>query len=380
MTQEISIQTADRLEARCDERQDSEVREQVRDYYGGVLTSSEDLASNACCAAGAPPRRVAEALRHVHPDVAARFYGCGFPIPEALEGCRVLDLGCGTGRDVYVLSQLVGPHGHVIGVDMTEKQLEIAQATLSWHMQRFGYESSNVSLHLGTIEDLASLGIEEGSIDVVISNCVVNLSPRKDRVLDEVFRVLAPGGEFYFSDVFADRRLPSQVVRDPLLFSECLGGALYEADFRSMARRSGFRDPREVERAPISIRNPEVLRRVGAARFDSVTLRLLALADLDDGCEDYGQVATYRGGIGGAEAAFRLDDHHLFEVGRPERVCGNTAAMLSRTRFARFFEVLGDRSVHFGAYPCEPTLAARQARVAKRRPEEEEPEGACCQP
>jgi arsenite methyltransferase len=376
MSHEIPIGSASPLEPREGAVAEGEVRAQVRDYYGGVLTGSEDLATNACCAAGAPPARVAEALRQVHPDVAARFYGCGFPIPEALEGCRVLDLGCGSGRDVYVLSQLVGPGGRVDGVDMTESQLEIARATLAWHMDRFGYETPNVALHLGTIEDLASVGIEDGSVDVVISNCVVNLSPRKDRVLAEVARVLAPGGEFYFSDVFADRRLPSDVVRDPILFSECLGGALYEADFHSMARRSGFRDPREVERAPIAIRNRAILERVGAARFDSVTLRLLALEDLDEGCEDYGQVAVYRGGIDAAESSFRLDDHHLFEVGRPERVCGNTAAMLSDTRFARFFDVFGNRDVHFGAYPCEPTLAARRLGDEKRKPSEST--GACC--
>jgi arsenite methyltransferase len=80
----------------------------VREYYGTLLSKSEDLKTNACCASGAPPAWVAESLRHIHEDVASRFYGCGFPFPHAVKHASVLDLGCGTGRDVYVLSQLVG--------------------------------------------------------------------------------------------------------------------------------------------------------------------------------------------------------------------------------------------------------------------------------
>ncbi len=93
----------------------TETRQQVSDYYGRLLQSTADLKTNACCAAGAPPARIAAALQKVHPDVLARFYGCGFPIPEAVDGLRALDLGCGTGRDVFLLAQLVGPEGSVVG-------------------------------------------------------------------------------------------------------------------------------------------------------------------------------------------------------------------------------------------------------------------------
>jgi len=101
----------------------------VRRYYGETLRSSADLRTNACCATGAPPEWIASRLTNVHEDVTSRFYGCGFPIPHALEGATVLDLGCGTGRDVFVLAQLVGERGHVHGVDMTEAQLAVARAT-----------------------------------------------------------------------------------------------------------------------------------------------------------------------------------------------------------------------------------------------------------
>jgi arsenite methyltransferase len=101
------------------ERQDLQAF--VSDYYGSRLRSSADLKTNACCATGAPPAWLSSRLSNVHPDVASRFYGCGFPIPHGLVGSTVIDLGCGTGRDVYVLAQLVGSGGHVHGVDMTEE-------------------------------------------------------------------------------------------------------------------------------------------------------------------------------------------------------------------------------------------------------------------
>ena len=110
----------------------------------------------------------------------------------------------------------------------------------------------------------------------------------------------------------------------------------------------------------MTIQNDEVQAKVGAARFQSVTYRLFKLDQLDEQCEDYGQLATYRGGIPGAERVFWLDDHHAFEAGRPERVCANTAAMLRDTRLGAHFDVVGDRGVHYGAYPCGPTLAAAQ--------------------
>ncbi len=336
-----------------------DIRAWVQDYYGRVLQKSADLATNACCAGGAPPDWLRARLANVHDDVLERFYGCGFPVPHGVLGATVLDLGCGTGRDVFILSQLVGPGGFVHGLDMTDSQLAVGRETVAWHMERFGYAVPNVAFHQGYIEDLRPLPIADGSVDVVVSNCVVNLSPRKDRVLAEVFRVLKPGGEFYFSDVFCDRRLPDAVAFDPLLHSECLGGALYDFDFEVLAKRTGFPDPRVVSSGPITIQNAAIEAKVGAARFVSTTLRLFKLEGTDARCEDYGQTATYRGGIEGAPHLFWLDDHHAFELGRPERVCGNTAAMLVQTRLAPHFEVRGTTETHYGEFPCDPTMAAR---------------------
>ena len=346
-----------------------DVRDWVKSYYGETLKTSGDLQTNACCIGEAPAPWLRALLANVHEDVLSRFYGCGFPIAEALEGCTVLDLGCGTGRDAYLLAQLVGADGLVHGVDMTESQLAIAKQTEAWHQARFGFEAPNTRFHQGYIEDLSNLDIPSNSVDVVVSNCVVNLSPRKDLVLAEIYRVLKPGGEFYFSDVFADRRLPQDIATDPLLHSECLGGAMYDYDFLMLAKAKGFPDPRLISSAPITIMNDAIQRRVGAARFTSQTLRLFKLSaresfsaegDLDPRCEDYGQVAIYRGSIPEHPALFALDDHHLFETGRPERVCRNTAAMLEKTRFKDHFQVIGDASTHYGLFNCSATIASSQ--------------------
>lgn len=333
------------------------LRDHLRDYYGTQLTGSADLKTSACCATDAPPAFLRSALARIDAEVLSRFYGCGWPISQALAGAVVVDLGCGTGRDVYLLSQLVGQTGHVHGLDMTPSQLAVARDTLASHMARFGYDRPNVSLHEGFIEDMSTLGLPDGSVDLVVSNCVINLSPDKPRVLGEAARLLREGGEVYVSDVFADRRLTPEVMNDPLLYAECLGGALYLNDFLDHAKRAGFADPRVVKRRPITLDDPDLARRAGAARFESVTLRLLKLPTLEPRCEDYGQLATYKGGMSEAPDLFWLDDHHAFERGRPERVCGNTADMLTRTRFARWFDVT-PRGPHFGEYPCGPTMAA----------------------
>lgn len=332
-------------------------RDWVKTYYGEVLQKSNDLQTNACCAV-APANWVKELLGNVHPEVQERFYGCGFPLPAALTGKTVVDLGSGTGRDVFCLSQLVAEDGRVIGVDMTQEQLDVAERHLDWHRDRFGFAKSNVELHQGYIEKLHALPIEAGSVDVIVSNCVVNLSPRKDLVLEEIARLLKPGGEFYVSDVVADRRLPEHIATDPVLYGECLGGAMYRHDFEKLAKEKGFNDPRVIEVSPITINNADAEKKAGAARFFSVTYRLFKIAGLEDQCEDYGQLATYKGGIAHMESLFVLDDHHTFEKGRPERVCGNTADMLQKTRFAEFFEIVGTKDTHFGVFDCGETMAA----------------------
>jgi SAM-dependent methyltransferase len=335
----------------------------VQEYYGRVLSKSSDLKTSACCSVDAMLPVIRSIVDQIEPEILERFYGCGFPIPPALEGCTVLDLGCGTGRDAFICSRLVGEQGLVIGVDITDEQLEVGRRHLTAQTERFGYRQPNVALLKGYMEDLGAIGITDESVDVVISNCVINLSPDKERVFSEIQRVLRPGGELIFSDIFADRRVPRHLRDDPELLGECLAGAMYVEDFRRTLGRLGVRDHRVVSNRPVTIDNHGLEARIGMVGFSSVTVRAFKLASLEDRCEDYGQIVRYLGTIDDHPHAFTLDDHHVFPTDKPIPVCGNTASMLSETRFADHFVVEGDRGVHYGLFDCDSHPTADRDRA-----------------
>lgn len=348
-----------------------EKTEIVKEYYGKKLRSIKDLKTNACCCSDEMMHPAVREIENMLDDeILAKFYGCGSPIPPALEGCRVLDLGCGTGKDIFVASRLAGPDGFALGIDMTEEQINVARKHLDSQMKKFGYSKPNVEFKKGYIEDLKGLGVKDDSMDAVMSNCVINLSSDKRNVFSEIFRVLKPGGELYFSDVFAGRRVPDYLANDPLLHSECLGGSMYIEDFRRILQSVGCMDHRVVARHKIKLNNPGIEVRVGMVDFYSITVRAFKLDSLEDICEDYGQVAIYRGTIPGYPHAFELDDHHRFIPGKPMLVCGNTASMLKETRYSEHFEVRGDRSVHYGPFACAP--------AHEKHKNDNESGGACC--
>jgi arsenite methyltransferase len=327
------------------------MQETVQKYYGETLSSTQDLQTNACCPAEGLPGFLKPLLAKIHDDVLARYYGCGLVSPELLDGLTILDLGCGAGRDVYVLSQLVGEHGQVIGVDMTEEQLAVARQHETYHQKAFGYKHSNVRFLHGYIERLDELDLADASVDIIVSNCVINLAPDKAAVLREAWRVLKPGGEMYFSDVYSDRRIPAALTNDPVLYGECLSGALYWNDFVPLARAHGFTDPRLVDDRPITIDNSELAEKIGNIHFYSATYRLFKLNELELACEDHGQSVVYRGTILHHPHAFVLDKHHFMEIGKQFPVCGNTWRMLHDTRFIDHFDFYGNFDQHFGIFP-----------------------------
>lgn len=326
------------------------VHDQVKDYYGKVLQQSEDLQTNACCTGADMPVYLRKVVGKIHDEVLTRYYGCGLVAPELLEGTRILDLGSGSGRDVYALSALVGEHGEVVGVDMTDEQLEVARRHVDYHAEQFGYRKPNVRFLKGYIERLDELDLEPGSFDIIVSNCVINLSPDKAAVLREAYRLLKPGGELYFSDVYSDRRVPEHLVNDPVLYGECLSGALYWNDFENLAKAAGFGDPRLVEDSPITVNNEAQQAKVGAIRFFSATYRLFKLDGLEPACEDYGQAVIYKGTIPHHEHRFVLDKHHDIATGKVFPVCGNTYSMLHDTRFREHFEFIGEGKTHYGIF------------------------------
>ena len=346
------------------------MQELVQAYYGQELQSSADLKTSACCDADAVPAWLKPLLARVHPEVSSRYYGCGLVCPPLLEGCRILDLGSGSGRDAYLLAQLVGASGEVVGVDMTPEQLDVARRHQAFHAEQFGF--ANVRFLEGQIEALEALDLEPASFDVIVSNCVLNLSTDKPAVLRGAQRLLKPGGEFYFSDVYVDRRLPEAVQSHPVLYGECLGGALYWNDFLRMARAAGFADPRLVSDRPLEITEPELAVLVGEARFFSATYRLFNIAELEDACEDHGQAVIYRGSIPELPTRLEFDKHHSIEAGKVFPVCGNTWRMLADTRFAAHFRFIGDFSRHYGIFAgCGTSLPFDTASTAGSS-------GACC--
>ncbi len=341
-----------------------------RSYYGDVLKGSADLLTDACTMGDAPPPAIRAALVNVHDEVKSRYYGCGLVAPEAVEGAHILDLGSGSGQDAYVLAQLVGENGSVTGVDATPGQLAVANQHLDWHRARFGYANSNVRFIDGNIEKLGDLGLAPASFDVIISNCVINLVADKGAVFRAAHLLLRPGGELYFSDVYADRRVPQALLHDPVLHGECLAGALYWGDFVRLAKEAGFADPRLVADRPLGINDEAIAAKLAGIGFHSATYRLFKLDGLEPECEDYGQAAIYRGTIPGREAAFALDKHHFMEAGKVFPVCGNSWKMLRESRLAPHFTFVGDFSRHFGVFPgCGGGLpfdaaAAGQATMA----------------
>src|SRR6185437_13763344 len=331
--------------------------EVVKDYYGKVLKSSEDLKTSACCDGGSVPADLEPLLANVHEEVRAKYYGCGIVVPAALEGARVLDLGSGSGRDVYLISQLVGPDGEVVGVDITDEQLATANAHIDGHMGTFGYKRPNVKFLKGYIEKLSELGLAPAGFDVIVSNCVINLSVDKLAV----------------ADVYSDRRLSDVVRADSLLYAECLSGALYWNDFPPMAKKAGFLDPRLVTSRPITVENEAMRAKLGQAKFFSATYRLFKLDGLESACEDYGQAVLYKGTVLEQPDAFELDGHHLIERGKVFPVCGNTWRMLADARFSRHFKFVGDFSTHYGIFPgCGTSIPFASSEVPKPS------SGGCC--
>ncbi len=349
------------------------MKDAVKEYYGKVLQGSKDLKTDACCTDTEIPGFVKQGLSRIHAEVAGRYYGCGLVMPELLQGMRILDLGCGAGRDCFLLSQLVGEEGYVLGVDMTDEQLAVANRHIDYHTGQFGFSRPNVEFKKGYIEQLDELGLADNSFDIIISNCVINLSPDKEAVLREAYRILKPGGELYFSDVYSDRRISKELAADPVLFGECLSGALYWNDFHNLARQVGFLDPRLVEDRPLSIDNDELAKRIDHIHFFSATYRLFKLPDLEPHCEDYGQAVIYKGTIPHYERQLQFDKQNLIQAGTTFPVSGNTFRMLSETRFAAHFEFFGADDTHYGIFKGKGTTIPFDKRASN-----DEGGGSCC--
>jgi len=231
----------------CGAASDAEdVRELVREKYGAV---AEGRSTGCGCANPGDTDAALDALgysdeqRALIPEGANLGLGCGNPIAHAaLEaGEVVLDLGSGAGIDCFLAARAVGPTGRAIGVDMTEAMVERARANATRH------GDTNVEFRLGEIERLP---VSDASVDVIISNCVINLSPDKAQVFREAHRVLKPGGRMLVSDLVLEHALPPQARQSLELYVGCVAGASLKHDYLALARAAGFADVAIVEERP----------------------------------------------------------------------------------------------------------------------------------
>ncbi|KAJ2852023.1 hypothetical protein IWW36_000602 [Coemansia brasiliensis] len=311
----------------------------VKDYYGKVLSTTSDLKTSACSARSAPHPIVCRLIKSIPKAVNDKFYGCGNPIPLGIEGKDILDLGSGSGRDCYVAAALVGPNGSVTGVDMTDEQLQTARNNVDEFGKTLGY-TPKLKFVTGYIEDLKTAGIPDNSADICISNCVVNLSPSKREVFSSVFNALRAGGEFHFSDMYADQTIPEALRQHQMLHGEGLSGALFTNEFERIVTEIGFLFPRILTITPVDVYDPQLKQLVGNIKYFSITYRLFKLNEQTrDNGKDTGYIATYLGTITGHEDKYVLDIDNTFERNVPVHVSGSTGRILKSSWLADFFNV-----------------------------------------
>ncbi|KAJ2718772.1 hypothetical protein GGI07_005598 [Coemansia sp. Benny D115] len=333
---------------------DSRVYSSVKDYYGKVLQTSSDLKTNACTAGSKPNPLVRSIIATKVPKaVNDKFYGCGNPIPLGITGKDILDLGSGSGRDCYIAAALVGPQGSVTGVDMTDEQLETARQNVTEFGNVLGYQPK-LKFLTGYIENLHEAGVADNSIDVCISNCVINLSPNKQKVFEGVYQALRPGGELHFSDIYASARVPKDARNNSMLLNEGMGGALYVEDFEEIVRDIGFSAPRPLNVGYVQIYDNEIKSLVKGTKFYSITYRLFKLGkpakESSSATASHPKnataltttTATYLGTIDGHSDQYELDVQHVFKKNEPVRVDSDTADILALSWLAPYFALNTD--------------------------------------
>ncbi|UEC43807.1 MAG: Arsenite methyltransferase [Methanothrix sp.] len=232
--------------------EDNEIKRAVRERYGRVAREAGSCCPSSTCCGTATPQEIVEKTGYSEEEMVAAppgsnlGLGCGNPLALAAirEGETVLDLGSGAGFDSFLASERVGPKGKVIGVDMTEEMVERARA----NAKVGGFK--NVEFRLGEIENLPA---EDGSVDLVISNCVINLVPDKKAAFKEAYRVLRPGGRLAVSDIVLRAKLPD-LVRDSIeAYVGCVAGAARKDEYLASMRSAGFENVRVIDEAPFSL-------------------------------------------------------------------------------------------------------------------------------
>ena len=306
-------------------------RAKVREFYGHA---AENPQAELCC----PTKYDDTAVAHIPKDVLDRFYGCGSPMTTAgiREGEIVLDLGSGAGIDVFIAAKFVGQNGKAIGVDMTDRMLSVARENQPRVAAALGYDS--VEFREGFLEQIP---IESKSVDLVTSNCVVNLSPDKPRVFSEMWRVLKDHGRILVSDIVSEKPVPPHLKVNPQLWGECLVGALTQEEFIAALERAGFYG--------IEILKKSYWKDVEGYPFFSVTVRGWKF-EKTSGCLFKGHRAVYLG----PAKAFIDEEGHQFPRNEPYEICTDTVAKLSNPPYKGMFAILEPGEERAGYACCGP--------------------------
>jgi arsenite methyltransferase len=238
------------------------IKEHVKKHYCDIAKRKCSSCSSSCSSSsscGIPPQYIAWKVGYSPGDIenlpedSLLGLGCGNPVALASlkKGETVLDLGSGAGIDAFLASKRVGPSGKVIGIDITKEMLERAKAIASEH----GYK--NVEFRLGEVENIP---VKDGTVDVIISNCVINLAPDKLKVFKEAYRVLKPNGRLIVSDLVLETDLPEEFRNSYDAWAECIAGALVKSDYLNKIVSAGFKDVKVASQKPYTINTNPVLK------------------------------------------------------------------------------------------------------------------------
>ncbi len=288
----------------------------VQEFYA---QAAEEPRENLCCPTGYSP----EDTSHIPQEVLDRAYGCGSPIglAQGRAGEVVLDLGSGAGIDCFIAAKKTSPSGMVIGLDMTDRMLKIASASKALVAENLGYDT--ISFLKGFME---TIPLRDKSVNLITSNCVINLSSQKKQVFREMWRVLKDQGRIVVSDIVSQEEISEHIRASEKLWGECIGGALTEEEFFSFLEQAGFCGLQTLKRS--------FWREVEGHRFLSVIVRGYKF-EKRPGCIYAGQKAVYHGPF----KAVMDEEGHLFPRNEAVEVCTDTAEKLSNPPYGGLFTV-----------------------------------------
>lgn len=384
-----------------------EITHKVSDRYARAASTGEQM----CCPTSYD---MADLQSFIPEEVLKISYGCGTPagLKTVCQGETVLDIGSGGGIDCFAASRLVGPTGHVIGIDMTDTMLAIARKNAPAVAANLGYPASNVNFRKGMAD---AMPVIDSSVDLIISNCVINLAPDKRKVFREMFRVAKPGGRFTISDIVADQTVPQYLVHDAEKWGDCLSGALTLTDYIAGMMGAGFLGIHLINSSPWQVIDgihffsvtltgyklsavapvstvryatlrgpfsrvvdelgtnylrgipqpitPDVVCLLRQAPLESHFVlsssplwldraddRWTAIYPAESPCHWRGHFAMLAGPF--VEAAD--DDHHIYRRGEPVEVCSKTLTVLHANGYAPHFAIINraGRNVSGGAVTC----------------------------